>query len=246
MEERDMTRIHGRLSRAAPDGRLAALTALLCFGSAPLPAQPDAEARPDLTGKWFPDYCIPDGSTCPFDVEQLKLTPRAVKFMTEFDEAISPKYDCVPATVPSLAADPYVWRIAQYSNRVEFHYEKDGILRTVWIDGRRHPPASERSVQGHSIGRYEGDTLIVETRNFTFDPIGLDDMTVLPSSTLKAVTERYRRDGDRLVVDMTVEDPLYLEEPAQVRFEWEATDLEMLPYECDPVKARQPLQFLPD
>jgi hypothetical protein len=241
-----MTESNRTHSCAARRGCLAAFAAAACLSCAPVPAQPQPAAPPDLTGKWFPDYCIPDGSTCPFDVEQLKLTPRAVKFMSEFDEAISPKYDCAPATVPSLVADPYLWKIEQYTNRVEFRYEKDGILRTVWIDGRRHPPASERSVQGQSIGRYEGDTLVVETRNFTYDPIGLDDMTVLPSSTLKSVTERYRRDGDRLIVDMTVEDPLYLEEPAPMRFEWAATDFDMLPYECDPVKARQPLEFLPD
>ena len=227
--------------------------ALLCllagaatFASAPLRAQPDSSSIPDLSGTWFPDHCIPDGVTCPFDIEQLKLAPRAVEFMQNFDEAISPKYDCVPATVPSLVADPYVWRIEQRSHRVDFYYEKDGIQRTVWLDGRRHPPASERSVQGYSIGRYEDDALVVETRNFTYDPIGFDDMTVLPSSTLKAVTERYRRDDERLVVEMTVEDPLYLEEPAVTRFEWEPTEFEMLPYECDPVKARQPLEFLPD
>jgi len=208
-------------------------------------AQASSAEIPDLSGKWFPDYCIPDGATCPFEIGRLDLTPRAVKFMNEFDEAISPKYDCVPATVPSIVADPYVWRIEQRSHRVELHYEKDDVVRTVWLDGRRHPPASERSVQGHSIGRYEGDALVVETANFTYDPIGLDDMTGLPSSTLKVVTERYSRAGDRLVLDMTVEDPLYLQTPARTRFEWQSTDLEMLPYECDPVRARQPLEFLP-
>lgn len=202
-------------------------------------------ARPDLSGKWFPDYCIPDGATCPFDVDSLALTPRAVKFSAEFDEAISPKYDCVPANVPGIVADPYVWKIEQRSDRVTFLYEKDDVVRTVWLDGRRHPPPGERSVQGHSIGRYEDDALIVDTRNFTYDPIGLDDMTGLPSSTLKAVTEAYRRDGERLVVDLMVEDPLYLEQPAYAHFEWAPTDLEMLPYECDAERARQPLQYLP-
>ncbi|MBN1241049.1 MAG: hypothetical protein JXB36_21300 [Gammaproteobacteria bacterium] len=237
-----------RRSRFGCSAPLATLTAatLLAAAAAPLLVEAQQPDVPDLAGKWFPDYCIPDGLTCPFDVEKLKLAPRAVEFMQNFDEAISPKYDCVPATVPSLIADPYVWRIEQRSHRVDFFYEKDGIHRVVWLDGRSHPPASERSVQGHSIGRYENGALVVETSNFTYDPIGFDDMTVLPSSTLKVVTERYRREGDRLIVDLTVEDPLYLEEPAVTRFEWEATDFEMLPYECDPVKARQPLEFLPE
>lgn len=210
------------------------------------PALHAQSARPNLAGKWFPSYCIPDGSTCPFDIAALELTPRAVKFMTEFDEAVSPKYDCVPATSPGIIADPYVWRIEQRIDRVEFHYEKDDVVRTIWLDGRRHPPASERAVQGYSIGRYENGRLIIETRNFTYDPIGLDDMTGLPSSTLKTVTETYWRDGDRLSVDLVVVDPLYLAAPAEAHFEWEPTDFEMQLYECDPVRARQPLELLPD
>src|SRR5690606_10211868 len=101
-----------------------------------------------------------------------------------------------------IVADPYAWQIRQRSNRVEFHYEKDDVVRVVWVDGRRHPPPGERYVLGHSIGWYEGDTLVVETANFPYDPIGLDDMTPLPTSTRKTVIERYRREGDRLILDM--------------------------------------------
>jgi hypothetical protein len=229
--------------------RFPALTALLaCCNAEPAAAQAQIQSAtsPDLAGKWFPDYCIPDGATCPFDIDSLELMPRAIKFMREFDEAISPKYDCVPANTPGIVADPYVWRIEQRSDRVTFVYEKDDVVRTVWIDGRRHPPPGERAVQGHSVGRYEGDVLIVDTRNFTYDPIGLDDMTGLPSSTLKRVVERYHRDGDRLLVDLTVEDPLYLASPAEAHFEWAPTDFEMIPYECDAERARQPLDLLPE
>jgi hypothetical protein len=64
------------------------------FAAALGPAQAqDADRVPDLNGKWFPDHCIPDGATCPFDIGALDLTPRAVKFAAEFDEAVSPKYD---------------------------------------------------------------------------------------------------------------------------------------------------------
>jgi hypothetical protein len=238
-----VARIPGsRAARHAP--RL--VTGLLALVGSLASAQPRDEPVPDLAGKWFPDYCIPDGATCPFDIDALPLTPRAIEYMREFDEAISPKYDCVPANTPGIVADPYVWAIVQRSDRVIFRYEKDDVERLIWLDGRRHPPPSERSVQGHSIGRYEDGALIVDTRNFTYDPIGLDDMAGLPSSTLKRVVERYRRDGERLVLDLTVEDALYLGEPATAHFEWEPTELEMLPYECDAERARQPLELLPE
>ena len=88
--------------------------------------------------------------------------------------------------------------------------------------------------------------LIVETSNFSYDPIGLDDMAGLPSSTRKSVTEIYWRDDTRLNVDVIVTDPPYLATPARAHFEWEPTDFEMQIYECDPVRAREPLELLPD
>jgi hypothetical protein len=233
-------------TRVARYARVHALIVALAVAAGLAQAQAVNDVRaPELSGKWFPDYCIPDGATCPFDVAALDLAPRAIKFVAEFDEAVSPKYDCVPANTPGIIADPYVWQIEQRSDRVTFRYEKDDVVRVVWVDGRRHPPPGERSVQGASIGHYVGNALLVETRNFTYDPIGLDDMTGLPSSTLKAVTETYRREGDRLIVDIVVEDPLYLNTPARAHFEWAPTEFEMLPYECDADRARQPVQYLP-
>ena len=64
-------------------------------------------------------------------------------------------------------------------------------------------------LQGFSVARYEGSTLVVETTNFMYDPTGLDDMAGLPSSARKKVIERYSREGDVLRAEVTTEDPLF-------------------------------------
>jgi hypothetical protein len=205
---------------------------------------------PDLTEIWSRRGCgerRPGDVKCPFEVADLPLTGRAIGLRDAFDEILAPKYDCVQATVPSLIIDPYNFKIEQMSDRLIFTYEKDDIVRTIWLNGAGPKPGVyDFFLHGHSVGRYEGSQLIVETGKFTFDPTGLDDMLNLPSSTQKRVTERYWREGNRLKVDVLTEDPLILREPIKFTFEWERTDSPLiLPYDCDPELAKQPIQFLP-
>ena len=54
-------------------------------------------------------------------------------------------------------------RIEEYENRITFQYEYLGPTRTVYMDARDHPAGLKKSLLGHSIGRYEGATLVVET-----------------------------------------------------------------------------------
>ncbi len=201
---------------------------------------------PDLTGRWAPVTCVPDGETCPFVIADLKLTRAGRKMADAFEEPLGPKFDCVQATVPSLLADPYRFAVHQLADRVIFEYEKDDVVRTIWLDGWGHPEPGpyDASWQGHSRGRYEGDTLVVVTDRFLYDPTGLEDLGGIPSSTLKRVTERYSRDGDRLRAEVLTEDPLILEEPIEFTFEWvRGEDPLFLPYGCELDQARQPVQF---
>jgi hypothetical protein len=93
--------------------------------------------------------------------------------------------------------------------------------RVIYLDGRKHPPASEVSLHGHSVGRWEGETLVVETTNFKEHPMGLS--TSLPSSTGKRLTERFGLSPDRknLIYSGTIEDPVYLAKPVEWTGRWE-------------------------
>lgn len=203
-------------------------------------------SAPDLTGRWTPVTCLPDGATCPFDVDALVLTRAGRNLSAAFEEPLGPKFDCVQATVPSLLADPYRFAVHQLADRVIFEYEKDDIVRTVWLEGWRHPEPGpyDASWQGHSRGRYEDDALVVVTDRFLYDPTGLEDLGGIPSSTLKRVTERYTREGDRLVAEVVTEDPLILEEAVEFTFEWVYGEERLiLPYGCELDQARLPVRF---
>jgi hypothetical protein len=180
-------------------------------------------------------------------------TARALALDKAFEDQLSPMYDCQPATAPFILRDPYNFQIVQQADRALLKYEKDDVVRTVWLDGHGHPPpaGNDYTIEGHSTGRYEGDRLVVVTTKFAWNPVGLADNgggpeepVNIPSSALKKVTERYWREGNLLKVDVTSEDPLILREPYKFTYAWEVTDAKALvPYGCIPEEARYPAQF---
>ncbi len=239
-----------RASRVAGAVLLLFLAAPYSDGALHAQSRGSASEIPDLDGIWFRSNtgCTPNGVTCPFIVADLPLKARAIGFREAFDEPLAPKYDCVPSVVPSLVADPYKFQMEQSEDRVVMTYEKDDIIRTVWLEGHGHarPNVGHFYQQGYSRGWYEDNRLVVETTKFTFDPIGLDDMANLPSSTSKKVTERYRREDDLMTVEVTTEDPLILNAPVQFTWSFElSAEPLILPYGCDPDLSKEALEFLP-
>jgi len=231
---------------------LAAAVAMLVVGisggSVAATAQTAVAQVPDLVGVWDGGFRVRrvNGPNMPWTPDNFPvLNERAIAFQGVFDEAIAPKYDCVPATPPALQYDPYFMEVVQWPDRVMFRYEKDDQLRTAWLDGRE-PPLNEYSLQGFSVGRYEGDALIVVTTLFTFDIAGFDDYNGIPSSQLKKVTERYWRDGEELRMTLTVEDPLFLREPASYTTRWlpAPEGYKLNPYECNAEDARRAVKYM--
>lgn len=212
-------------------------------------ATPDKRTRPNLSGVWSARRCV-DGKSdvCPNIRSEAVLTARAKAFVATFDELAVPKYDCVPASPPGLLTDPYPFEIEQAADRVYFRYEKDDVVRTIWLEGHSHPmpKTNEFFVQGHSTGRYEGEQLIVKTSKFSFDPSGIDgDFGNRPSSTQKRMTERYWRKNDLLMVDVTVEDAIFLLVPVKYSLMAQRSAQPLaLPWNCDPDAAKENLHFI--
>jgi hypothetical protein len=100
------------------------------------------------------------------------MTARGKAFIAAFDEWPAP---ATTATrwLPVISG-PWPVRIEQLPDRVNFAYEKDDVVRTVWLEGHGHqkPRSGLLFMHGYSTGRYEGNQLVVETSRFTFDPEG--------------------------------------------------------------------------
>ena len=233
----------------------AACTALLALalvqGLPVLHAQsrPASGKIPNLAGIWdgTPRARPVNGENVPWGQDNFPdVNERAQAYMKIFDEAVAPKYDCQPATPPALEYDPYAMQVEQFPDRVVLRYEKDDQVRTVWLDGRQ-PTVHDMSLQGFSVGRYEGDALLVDTDHYLFDITGFDDYNGIPSSAMKSVHERYWREGTELKVTVTVKDEMFLRKPASYTTRWlpERPGYKLEKWECDPEASRAPVKMMP-
>ena len=121
-----------------------------------------------------------------------------------------PTYSCFPPGVPGIyfrvTGDARPMEIINTRGRVLQFFEYDHYVRQIWTDGRAHTPDFPSTWMGESVGKWEGDTLVV-------DSIGFNDKTVLdaaghPHSDELHLVERMRRlDRNTLEVNLTVTDP---------------------------------------
>lgn len=124
------------------------------------------------------------------------------------------KYDltarCYPAGVPRIGAPS---KIMQSATEVVFLYENDNRFRAIPTDGRPHDPDRAEGVSwdGEPSGRWEGDTLVIESVGFT-DESWLGWPGYFHTNNMRVV-ERVRREGDVLIWQATVHDPEILMEP---------------------------------
>lgn len=131
--------------------------------------------------------------------------------------SLDPVTDCKPEGVPRIGLG--LMQAVANSKFIALLYENapGPVYRIIYTDGRKHPDDLDTSYMGHSIGHWEGDTLVVDT-------IGLNDETWYSNSggamnftnihsDKEHVVERFTRKGDTLTYEATVEDPVMLTKP---------------------------------
>ena len=156
----------------------------------------------------------------------------------------NPEATCIGRPTPAALVSSSIYLmeidIREDEDIIFIRSEAFGEERTVYMDGRAHPDPSERFVTGHSVGSWDGDTLVVDTRNFTDhrSPYQIG----IPSGGQKHVVERYRltEDGAHIDLEFTLEDPEYLAEPmVHGRPLIYSPHLQMFSGECDPEATRR-------
>ena len=123
-----------------------------------------------------------------------------------------PVYDCFPPGTPRVYLHPFPMEIIQTPGRVLMVFEYDHLIRQIYTDGREHRTDLAPSWMGDSTGRWEDDTLVVETVNFN-DQTWLDRRGVPHSDQLRVIERIRRVNAGNLQIDITIEDPIALAEP---------------------------------
>jgi hypothetical protein len=157
---------------------------------------------------------------------------------------------CFVEPVPFLAVLDEMREIQIGEDEVVLHFDNTGdhVLRTIHM-GAEHPADVQASRHGHSIGWWEGDTLVIDTIGYEPNPSG--NGANVPSSADKHTVERLRLTDDRLRVryEITVEDPVYLSAPASLAQQWDhRPDIDFSPpgQVCDDDVAARYIDHVPE
>ena len=170
------------------------------------PTPRTSDGKMDFSGIWSADrrfiYDINDALK---PGEQLPIQPWALKVTLERESKDDPEALCLPTGVPRQA--PYPWRILQTPMHIFFLFEGNiHSYRQIFMDGRPHPKDPDPTWYGHSVGRFEGDTLVIDTVGFN-DKFWFD-FAGHPHTEKLHTIERYRRpEFGKLLYEVTIDDP---------------------------------------
>jgi len=201
----------------------------------PAPRLPDG--TPDLSGVWVGGGPVGDIKEGLAPGEQIIMKPEAEALMKKRMAADDPEARCLPTGVPRVA--PYPWRIVQtpaFGKATHLFFLFEGNIhsyRQIFMDGRAHPSDLEPTWYGHSIGHWEGDTLVIETVGFN-DQFWFD-FQGHPHTTQLRTVERYTRTSmGKLENVTTIYDPGAYTKPFTLKYTATARPgWELMEYICN-------------
>ena len=213
------------------------------FGGAegPVKPRPGAPPNPDpknFEGVWWLrgyEYLLgPEpGVPAPLKPQYIELLKKRIREKNAGVPETDTSTACFPHGMPRLMESPYPIEIVQTPGRVTFLHEVAHEIRRIYLD-QPQPKTLKDTFLGHSVGHWEGDTLVVDT-------IGINDKSFIDDegeahSNKEHLTERYRKiDGGRQIeLIMTVDDPVTLEHPYSYKrfYEWRP-DVRPAEYVCE-------------
>lgn len=226
--------------------------------SGPAPRMPDG--KPDLSGVWDHPFVIDmawkklvgfDGKptdNCGAQMKgcsdegpgELPMTPLGAELFKNYDPAnFDPTGHCNPMGYTRSINAPVPTEIIQTPKEIVFLHESMFAFHVIYMDGRRHPTADESrqtNWYGHSTGRWDGDTLVVDTVGpFFGSPKQLLDTRGHAMSDELHVVERFRRtDANHMAYEVTIDDPKMFTKPWKNVRTWVLmpADEEIMEYVC--------------
>jgi len=194
--------------------------------SAPAPRL--AGGKPDLSGVWEPNankYLR--NLAADLQPGQVPFQPWAkALFEQRIDGSHSkedPDANCLPQGVPKIDAAPAPWKIVQTPKFIAILYEAFNLWRQIFLDGREFERDLNPTWMGYSIGTWDGDTLVVETRGFN-GKAWLDQLGRPSTDSLRVIERFHRKDYGHMDLQVTIDDPKAYTKP------WTVTeDVHLLP-----------------
>ena len=229
---------------------VSALLLALAVSAVPLVAQgpPGPVIGTDLSGEWAPRFHEDQPERIPGpdigDYLGLPINEAARLHADSWDASLLtlPEHQCKPHPAdysPRGPANLRIWRefdgATQQLVAIHTHISWQQPERTIWMDGRPHPPEyAAHTWQGFSTGKWDGDMLMVTTTHLK---MGWIRRNGVPRSDRAVLTEHFVRHGDYLTLISVINDPVYLTEPFVRTTDYQLdTHQHVPPYPCEMVQ----------
>jgi hypothetical protein len=202
------------------------------------PARRTPDGKPDLSGFWVPTNPVKHLLNLAADLNpgSVPLRPWAEALYLERIENNGkdhPGVRCWPSGIPEKNNIPDGLKLVQTPDLIILLHESRTIYRQIFTDGRPLPRNPQPTWMGYSVGRWENDTLVVDT-------IGQNgrtwlDMRGLPGTEALRVTERFSRPTiGHIDIDVTIDDPRAYTKPWSVKLSWSLLpDAELIESICE-------------
>jgi hypothetical protein len=188
------------------------------------PARRGPDGKPDLSGFWMPTNPVKHLLNLAADLKpgEVPLQPWAdavYKERIENNGKDHPGVHCWPSGIPEKNNIPDGLKVVHTPDLIIVLHESRTIYRQIFMDGRPLPRSPQPTWMGYSIGKWDGDTLVVDT-------IGQNgktwlDMRGLPGTEALHVTERFSRPTTgHIDIDVTIDDPKAYTKPWTVKLSW--------------------------
>ena len=175
----------------------------------------DAAGHPDLTGFWEGDRATKPVGNIGKDLPGFKLPLTAAgeaALQHNLTATIDPESLCIIGGIPRHDASGLPFMVVQNSQYVAFLYFYS-YYRLIPLDGRKHSEDPDPSFFGEEIGRWEGDTLVVDSIAFKDEKVWIDENANPHSDALHVVERWTRPDADHIHVETLIEDPKFYTKP---------------------------------
>jgi hypothetical protein len=171
-----------------------------------------------------------------FKPEEAPIRPEAAKILLRHLETSgieNPTTKCLLGGVPFGGLLPFPNKFIQTPGVIVILQEADGGLRQIFTDGRKHTADPQPTWMGYSVGKWDGDSLAVDTVGF--NDRGWLDGSGHPHSEALHIQERYRRrDFGHMDVEVTLDDPKMYTKPFSIKYTLDLVpDSELGEYVCD-------------
>ncbi len=192
-----------------------------------LPVPRTADGRPDLSGVWLTTSEDP----YPDEPEALPWAAELAEDRIANDFRDGPTSRCLPGEPSFGGGAAFIAKFVQTPELILILFESVPGFRQIFMDERDHPETPNPTWMGHSIGRWEGDSLVVDTIGFN----ARGWSAVYPRTEMMRMEERYQRsDFGHLEIRVTIEDPGVFTEPFIRNVTWDlAPQAELMEYVCE-------------